>query len=832
MLRLALSSLRRRKSSVVGAFLALFCAAAMVCGCGALLETGIHGSIAAQRYAGTPTIVTADQQIHWTKIKHKHGGIKKKTKSKQLAERAWTPAGIGEKLEAVPGATVVPDRTFTAEMYSAAGGFVPGLNDKTLGHNWQSAKLTPYRLVDGTAPTRNDQIVIDRGLAQRAHLTVGSRIGVQSTASPTTYVVSGVADPWHPVTEQSAIFFSEHEATRLAGHGSAVAAYGVFGADTGDIRNALRGTDARVATGGSRGAAEFPDAAAARVALTSMGGAIGGTALIVAVLVVVGIFSLSVQQRHRELALLRVVGATPCQVRRLIGREALVVGLLSGIPGAVAGIPLADLILRRFIAAGAMPDTVRLTRSAFPVLAAALLTVIAALAAARISARRIARISPADALTEAATERTGIGAVRLLAGLLCTAGATVITVVLSHLHTEPAAIPVTYLSALLWLIAAALLGPLVVRGAAVLLGVPWRMSTVGGFLAIENSKLRSRRVAAVVSPLALLIGMTATIVLVPATLASAARTQAVDGLRADHVLRSSGPGVPDRAIDELRHTDGVTAAVPVIRSTMWVGRDKRSVRGVGSAGLTHVIDPGVVRGSLHSLRTGTIAMSALAAQGRPIGSTVRVTLGDGTEASYRLVAVYDRSLGFGDTMMPWGTLRQHVDDPVAGEVLVRGPVGANSLAAFPGLQLTDGQSYAQATDPRSGGTAGANSIFLALIIGFSAIAAINTLAMATMDRSREFSLVRLVGATARQVRSCLRWEVALLLAIAAAVGSAAAWATLTGFSIGMVGGSSPAVAPRTVLLILGAATTIAATATLVPAGLLLRRHAIDEVSKR
>ena len=37
----------------------------------------------------------------------------------------------------------------------------------------------------------------------------------------------------------------------------------------------------------------------------------GGTSLLVAVLVVVGTFALSVQQRHRELALLRAIAATP-----------------------------------------------------------------------------------------------------------------------------------------------------------------------------------------------------------------------------------------------------------------------------------------------------------------------------------------------------------------------------------------------------------------------------------------------------------------------------------------------------------------------------------------
>ena len=52
--------------------------------------------------------------------------------------------------------------------------------------------------------------------------------------------------------------------------------------------------------------------------LISLGGAIGGTSLLVAVLVVVGTFALSIQQRQREIALLRAVAATPRQVRAML----------------------------------------------------------------------------------------------------------------------------------------------------------------------------------------------------------------------------------------------------------------------------------------------------------------------------------------------------------------------------------------------------------------------------------------------------------------------------------------------------------------------------------
>ena len=51
-------------------------------------------------------------------------------------------------------------------------------------------------------------------------------------------------------------------------------------------------------------------------------------------------------------------------------------------------------------------------------------------------------------------------------------------------------------------------------GVAVL-AIVWRASPVGGFLAAKNSQMYSRRMASVITPLALLIGMTATILFVP-----------------------------------------------------------------------------------------------------------------------------------------------------------------------------------------------------------------------------------------------------------------------------------------------------------------------------
>ena len=229
----------------------------------------------------------------------------------------------------------VPDVTFPASAVAPDGRVLPGRDGKpSYGHAWRSAALTPFVLTRGRAPHDAGDLVVDHELATRAQLAPGDKITVQSTGAPRSYRVTGIAAPRDgDHRQQTSLFFTTAEAGRLAAHPRQVAAVGVLpepGVSTArrsaDIAEALSGTKVRVHTGGDRGPAEFLDAAAARTKLISMGGAIGGTALLVAILVVVGTFALSIQQRQRELALLRAIAATPRQIRRLLGREALVVG--------------------------------------------------------------------------------------------------------------------------------------------------------------------------------------------------------------------------------------------------------------------------------------------------------------------------------------------------------------------------------------------------------------------------------------------------------------------------------------------------------------------------
>ncbi|MGW3742046.1 FtsX-like permease family protein [Streptomyces sp. NPDC005146] len=840
MLRYALRTIRDRKGGFLGALLALMCAAALITACGTLLETGLRGRIATERYAAAPLVVSADQNVHRTTVKHKgNGETKAKHKAKPVAERAWLPAATADRIRPLESVRkVIPELTFLAEPVTEP------FDRPSYGHSWASASLTPFTLTTGRAPATADDIVIDRGFAERAGLKPGDRLTVQSTGAPRPYRISGIAAPADrgELRQQTSLFFSAAEAERLAARPGQVTALGVLpapGTDLtelkGQVEQALKGTTAQVATGDDRGPVEFLDAAGARIKLVSMGGAMGGTSLLVAILVVVGTFALSIQQRHRELALLRAIAATSRQIRRLLGREALIVGAVAGVLGSLAGLPLATWLHSRFIEMGAIPANLERTAGIFPAVAAVAVTLLGAWAAARISGRRIARIRPAEAMAESAVERDRPARGRIAAGLVLLAGGGVLVAVLSGLRTEAASTPVTFLAVVVLATAVSLLGPLLIRMASALLAGPLRLAGFGGTLATANIRGNSTRMAAVVTPLTLLIGMTCTVLFVQPTLGGAARTQAREGTRATWVLAAQGPGIPSVAAETVRTTRGVTAATEVVRTTVRVGLDKYQAQGVTQAGLSRTWDPEVTGGSLADFAadSGTAAVSELAAErlGLHPGSTLKLHLGDGTSATLTVAAVYARGLGFGDLTLPHDLVARHMDNPLAATVLVAGDSDRDRLAAalkkFPGIAVLAPATADRLQADRQQENAEVNYLAMGLILAFTAIAVVNTLAMSVSERIKEFAMLRLAGATRRQVLRMLRIEALSVLLIAAVLGTGIALAVLTAFSIGMTGSAAPTVMPVVYATVMGAAALLVLVASALPGRVALKARPVE-----
>ena len=122
--------------------------------------------------------------------------------------------------------------------------------------------------------------------------------------------------------------------------------------------------------------------------------ALVGFAVIIAVLGIVNTLMLSVFERTKEIGLLRAVGMTRRQTRRMIRWEAVIIAVFGGVLGILVG------ILLGFIAVQAMPESF-ITDFGIPLgnfVVILIMCIVAGVLAAILPARRAARLNVLDAI--------------------------------------------------------------------------------------------------------------------------------------------------------------------------------------------------------------------------------------------------------------------------------------------------------------------------------------------------------------------------------------------------------------------------------------------------
>jgi putative ABC transport system permease protein len=864
MLRIALSTLRTRKGGFAGAFVALALAVVLVGACGILLESGLRAWVPAERLAGSPIVVAAKQSLT-----QRTGPDAGDTDTVPLPERARVDRALASRIAAVAGVrAAIPEVAFPTQVQRVGNGRLgeplPGPTGHPVwGHGWDSAPLTPFGLRVGTPPVAADEVVLDAGLAARGGVRVGDRVLVTATTTPARYRVVGLAGPAHgDLARQSALFFSSSEAVRLAGHPGRADAIGVLttpGADVEAVAAGVRQALAKqgvervsVLTGHGRGQAEFLTDIQANVTVIAIASSFGGIALLVALFVVAGTFGVSVQQRQREIGLLRAVAATPRQVRRMIWGEAMVVGLAAGMIGWPPAVWLAWMVRAGFIRHDVAPDTFQLYVGPLPLLVAALSPLATAWLAVWVAGRRATRISPTQALQEAAVQPRLLGLVRLTLGLLGLAGGVVLLRVALAANGDTAQ-AVALGVVMVFMVAAGLLGPLVARVGSAILGWPvaW-LSGSQGFLAAANTRANSRRLAGAITPVTLTVALACTLLFLTTTQTHAAQEQTRQRTLADDVLRAGGgPGLPARVGAAARNLPGVAAAVSVLPTSVLATHhdaglsfDAFPAQGVTTQGLDQVLDLDVRAGSLAALHGNAVAIARDTARsmGVGVGDQAHLWLGDGTSVTPRVVATYQRGLGFGDFVLPRELVAAHSTSGLDQAVLVRAAPSADPgqvqaalrglTRTWPTLQVHDRSAFRAQQQAEQRQNAWLNYLLLAIIVAYTAISVINTLMTATLERARELALLRLVGATRRQVLGMLRWEALLTVVIAIAAGTAIAAATLVPFSAGLTGTPIPYVPPLLYAGVVAAGAALGYLGSLLPARLALRPNPVDTISIR
>jgi putative ABC transport system permease protein len=474
--------------------------------------------------------------------------------------------------------------------------------------------------------------------------------------------------------------------------------------------------------------------------------------------------------------------------------------------------------------------TIELHVSAIPLLAAVAAGLLTALGAGWIAGRRPARTKPGQALAEASVERLRPGGIRTVLGVAALAGGMVLTGVSARSAGSDAAGSALGV-VMLFMFAVALLGPLMAWLCAGLFGRPLRGAGPAAGLAAANTRTNARRLASAITPIVLAMAFASTLVFMHTSENHAADDQLRAGLAADHVVTGPG-GLPGNAAADAARLPGVETAVAALHTRILVplgsgefaslqGAAVQGITGTG-AQLAKVQDLDVREGSLGRLGPGRIAIDTTlaTAAGRGVGDRLPFYLPDGAEASPEIIAVYGRGLGLATVTMDRASLSGHVTSGFDSVLLVRGG-SAESLAGLG--TVTDAAGYAteQNLDAKLG--AWTSNTMAAVLGGFAAIAAVNTLVMTVLARRRELSTLRLVGFTRRQVLIMLCWESLVVSAAGVILGSAIAAATLIPLIRGTTG-QAPYVPPLAYGSFVAAATSLTLLAVAAPARAILRRR--------
>ncbi|WP_371578226.1 FtsX-like permease family protein [Streptomyces sp. NBC_01314] len=609
-----------------------------------------------------------------------------------------------------------------------------------------------------------------------------------------------------------------------AGRGSAGPdAVGVDAA-VADVR-AVVGDRARVLTGDARRRVDpsYERDAEALVAVNSLLGTAGGVTTFVSVFVTASTFAFVVALRRREFGLLRMAGATPGQVRRLLLGEALAVGVAASGAGCALGAWGAPLLVRELVDGGVAPTWFAVPGAVvWPYHVAFWTGVSVALAGAWVAARRAGRIGPVEALREASVDTGVLPLSRRVIGSALLAGG--LGLLAWKLGTSPADLlkRKTYTTQPMLLItAAAALAPLLVRPVVRLVGAG--LPGAAGLLIRENAATSVRRTAAVAAPVLVTVALAGSLLGAAGTVAEAKGAEAEVRTRADFVVTGKGLSADGGRVAGATVAGSASTAVYVVEEgSALVRSEARAVTDVSAFAAVSRLP--VVAGDVRDLDDRSIVVNE-EWERHEVGRTVRVWLGDGRPVRLRIVAVLAQGSGDNGAYVTAANAGGAVVDRV--EVRVGSGVDRAGVAAAlegTGGTVRSAEEWLAANRP---GTSTHTRLGFLVVLGialvYAGISLAGTLLMATSARGAELRSLRLAGATRGQVRVVVVGEALVAVVVGVVLGAAVTAVNLAGV-VGALGVLSAPVGVAVPWEVVGACVGVCGVVAVVAVGGALGRR--------
>ncbi len=510
-------------------------------------------------------------------------------------------------------------------------------------------------------------------------------------------------------------------------------------------------------------------------------------AVLVSVFLVVNTFAIALGQRTRELALLRMIGAGPAQIRRALIGEAAAIGLVASIIGLVGGLGVARGLEALFNATGDDMPTFPLTLRPRTVAVALVVGLGVPVLAVLRPAWRSSTVPALTALRGGPSRPTrASGRGRLRAGGAL-AGFGVLVGLFGLLAIDgTATIPALGGAAALLLVGVNLLAPTILPAVITVLAWPLgRIAGSPGRLAAGNAARNPGRSANTATTLAIGLAVATTALIVGQSVKTTFGQSIDEALTGDVMIAAGQDATFPLDLPERLSEDGIVEAAAGFRFAELRVDEEFVVTSAGAdfdrLDRTYAVD--ITAGDLgptvdhpvlilddHARRTG-LAIGDHQVIGDPEGSAVTATITGvyAGNAFFGTDLLVDRSVldDSGDRTGPsWIVLAL---DPEATPEAVEAAM-AGWRADFPAATVETTDELAARLDGLVDEALVVVNFLMALVIVIALVAIANTMALSMLERVREIGLVRAVGMSRRQVRRMVRYESALVAAFGATLG--------------------------------------------------------------
>ena len=497
------------------------------------------------------------------------------------------------------------------------------------------------------------------------------------------------------------------------------------------------------------------------------------------------IFQITIGQRLRELALLRAVGASAKQVRRMIVSEAFLLGLIATLLGIVGGIGVSRLIVWLFNQAGAgFPDTATVLEPRTFV-AAAVVGIGVTMLSVFVPARRASTIPPVaamrpelgfDALKKqqlvVGTVVTVIGALLMIVGLFVKPGSTALWATLAGV------------GALMLFLGVASVSSTIAAPVTKAIGWPVaKLFKVPGALARDNVARAPRRTSSSAS--ALMIGVA--LVSAAAVFASSLRATITDvldnAITADYIVTDPNFfGLSPAVAEGLAALPELAAVTPVRGFGGQIDGDGKAFGAIDPDAFDQLVDPDLQDGVIAGLGVNEVLIHAdpAADLDKGVGDTIDVLWQNGDEATLTVAGIYADAT-FGNWLISLDTLEAVTDAPARdffiiakladGVAAVDGNAAVEAATAeFPQADVQTNAEFRKSQEDQINQLLLIITILLLLSIIIAVLGIAITLALGVFERTREIGLLRAVGMNRRQLRRSVRWEAVIVSTFGAVVG--------------------------------------------------------------